>query len=500
MVEIGINFLYNDGRRRKGGYSPIIWLGKYRIETMLGGAGSGEVFLAEHVKLQARRVIKRIRKGHPFYRQLAGEAEILKRLKHPGVPYLHDVEEDDQYLYLIEEFIEGTSLENMVLSDRLKEHQIVHISLQICIIIQYLHQQNPPIYYLDLKPEHVMLSEGTVRLIDFGSAVQPEKTEESCVPELYLGTGGYAPPELYQDKTAGAYSDIYEIGSLLYFLLTGTVFSASTKTWENGRYPCTRKLWRLVKNCLQPDPKHRPGMERLLGVLEELEQTNGFRGPKWLKWSDKEKKKTNAVSFGKRVIGLIGTHPGAGVTHISLLLTFYLAEATGKSVAYLEYNRHGDCSRFLARLSGNAHTSCKKELTEKLCHTGWKGKADLFPAITAEGLTELLNEEYAYYVIDFGCELEECLAEYLRCEDKIVVAQLTEWKLDELERFQIREKETHRQSRCHYFYNLATEAQGKRAERAGDCFPWEGDVCRPSDRARRLFAEALARAKKGSHF
>ena len=86
----------------------------------------------------------------------------------------------------------------------------------------------------------------------------------------------------------------------------------------------------------------------------------------------------------------------------------------------------------------------------------------MFPDITAEGLTELLNEEYGYYVIDFGCEFEECLAEYLRCKDKIVVAQLTEWRLDELEQFQMREKETHRQSRWHYFYNLNTEKQSRK--------------------------------------
>ena len=435
---------------RKGGLY-IIWLDKYRIVSMLGTTASSEVFLAEHVKLQAKRVLKRVRKNHPFYMQLAGEVGILRNLDHPGIPRLYDVEEDERYLYLIEEFVEGISLRDLVASGRLKEQQIILIILQICNITQYLHQQNPPVFYLDWKPEHLIVSEGNVKLIDYGAAIQADGVDRDLRQSLCLGTKGYAPPEVKGGGEVGAYTDVYGIGSILDFLIAG-----------KGSY--TRRLRRVAKACLFPDVKKRWSLEQLTGTMER--QGRGRR-------------KGEISPCGKRVIGLIGTHPGAGVTHISFLLAFYLAEVTGKSVAYVECNRHGDCGRFQ-----------KRQIAEKQ-KRGLGKRPVFYPDVSPEELPELLNREHAYYVVDFGCELERNWAEYLHCSDKIVIAQLREWRQEDLDQFERKSKTCTGRENWHFWFNLCSNAH-----RRGISFPYEEDLRHPSERAAKIFEHLLMQKER----
>lgn len=445
---------------------------------MLEKANQGEIFIAEHVRLGKKRVIKRVRKNHPFYNKLAGEAFLLGKLNHPGIVRLEDVEEDDEYLYLIEEYVQGTSLKHLVLSDNLTEHQIIQVMLQICHIIQYLHSQKHSILYLDLKPEHLLLSpEGVLTLIDFGSAVQMNGEtivrQADCMQLtdthqdlVCFGTRGYAPPELYGSGRVGPYSDVYEIGCVLYFMLTGVDMPENglKNVHNTGRLSGAGELWEAVRHCVKSEPKQRWELEKLIRVLEKR---NGRK---------KKGQRRNIFSQGRRLIGVVGAHPGAGVTHISLLLSFYLARQTGKSVAFLEYHHHGDCMRYLSR-------------TEEQVSFFQKGKVEFFPGVSQMGLAQLLNDDYEIYVIDFGCEIRECLTEYLHCEDKLVVTQLTEWKLDLWEAFCARLQEIFRQDEWHCFYNLATVKQSREQEGKGICFPWEPDVRHPSAQTERIFAE-----------
>lgn len=453
-------------------------------DTGAGGAPEGGyAFLAEHISLRAKRVIKRIRRNHPFYGQLVREAQLLGRLSHPGIPFLYDVEEDSQYLYLIEEYIEGISLKNLVLSEERGEYQIIPVLLQICAIIQYLHQQNPPVYYLDLKPEHLILRDGKIWLLDYGAAGQT----------LHLGTVGYAAPELREGGRIGAKTDVYGIGCVAYFLLTGAVCP------ENGRKGVkyggdirTRGLWKIIKNCLHPSIQRRPELSGVISSLEKLNRKGGsakkllsgealkgmFRGrfdvAAAATAGGRRIGMGQKVPAGGRVIGVLGTHPGAGATFISIQLSCYLSKASGRSVAWLEYNSHGDGGRLTDEWKDEAGCA------------GY-GQVDFFPDVTADILARSLNDGYEYYVIDFGCEWEECATEYLRCGDKIVVAQTSEWKLWELERFREIAEEVFREDSWHYLYNLCPKGVGEQQDIPGISFPWEPDVRRPSSNAARIF-------------
>lgn len=132
-------------------------LGKYRMISILGSGSSGTVYLAEHLKLKIYRAIKRIPKhlaeksSFSLEADFPMEAQLLKNLNHPGIPLIYDIDEDDDYVYMIEEFIQGESLDTYVLHQRnISQDLIIKIGIQLCDILDYLHHLSPyPILYQD---------------------------------------------------------------------------------------------------------------------------------------------------------------------------------------------------------------------------------------------------------------------------------------------------------------------------------------------------------------
>ena len=192
---------------------------KYRIVSSLGKGNSSEVFLVEHRKLKAYRAVKCIKKTALLRQpQLLLEADILKNLKHPGIPTIYDVEEDDKSYYIIEEYIQGQSLEAFVLrQDCISIDTVIQIALQLCDVIKYLHDQKPePIIYQDLKPEHIILCGKRMVLIDFGISAYITTSGNTF---QNFGTHGFAPPE-----------------NIRAFPVTfGQIYTASVKFWNLWR-------------------------------------------------------------------------------------------------------------------------------------------------------------------------------------------------------------------------------------------------------------------------
>jgi serine/threonine protein kinase len=205
---------------------------RYRIVRHIGGGGMGLVYLAEDVRLPGRQCA--IKETSPAqlppqdqtwaanaFRQ---EAQMLATLNHPGLTAVTDFFSEGGNLYLVMEYVPGQTLEQ-ILADapngRLPSGQALNIVRQLCDVLTYLHQRNPPVIFRDLKPSNVMLTpEGQVKLIDFGIArfFKPAQSQDTVT----LGTPGYAAPE--QWGTGGqsdARSDVYGLGVLLLHLVTG---------------------------------------------------------------------------------------------------------------------------------------------------------------------------------------------------------------------------------------------------------------------------------------
>src|SRR5947199_3940349 len=150
------------------------------------------------------------------------ESMLLASLEHPSIPTIYDYFYDDtaSRFYLVMKFISGgdclARLRNAP-GGRIEELKVAEWGAQVADVLEYLHNQRPPIIYRDLKPANLMIdgNNGRVMLIDFGIArwVAPLAKGVTAV-----GTPGYAPPELFTGK-AEPRTDIYRLGSTKFPLL-----------------------------------------------------------------------------------------------------------------------------------------------------------------------------------------------------------------------------------------------------------------------------------------
>ena len=190
---------------------------KYRLERKLAEGGMSTVFLCRNIELGNRWVAKFI---DDKYIGLVYEEEILKKLNHTNLPRIVDVCKADGGTYIIESFIEGLSLkEKLELLGRFTEEQVIHYGLQLCEVLNYLHEMKPcAIIHKDLKPSNIIVTDyDNLLLIDFGISVQ-----QDFLLGFPGGTMAYcAPEQLSSNVACDSRTDIYSLGILLYEMLTG---------------------------------------------------------------------------------------------------------------------------------------------------------------------------------------------------------------------------------------------------------------------------------------
>lgn len=135
------------------------------------------------------------------------------------------------------------------------------------------------------------------------------------------------------------------------------------------------------------------------------------------------KKRTDKV-----VIGIVGTHTGVGVTHTGIMLSNYLSEHKSVKTAYLEMNEEDDFKHLLY-----AYERCTEETMEQnhfhINHTTY------YKNVRDSELVTIFNEDFEYLILDFGTEFNKNRSEFLRCDIKLVIGSLTEWKRHELFEF-----------------------------------------------------------------
>ncbi len=277
----------------------------YYIIGEVGAGGFGSVYKARDIQSGDRLVaIKEVNilglppraiaeAANAFHR----EVSVLSQLDHSNLPHVYAHFQDAGHWYLVMDFIVGETLEEYqrrAPKGRLLLSEVFAIGLQLCTVLHYLHSQQPPIIFHDLKPANIMrTASGQLFLIDFGIAryFKPGQAKDTVA----LGSPGYAPPEQYGKAQTTPRADIYSLGAVLHQLLT-----ASDPSEAPFRFPPLRpkssqthsdpeslntsmvdvlikKLEKLIASMLEMDVNKRP--PDIAYVKEELEVLSNL-------WSD----------------------------------------------------------------------------------------------------------------------------------------------------------------------------------------------------------------------
>ena len=241
--------------------------GKYKILSEIGHGGMSVVYMAINEKANKTWAVKEVRKDgkmdfNTVRQGLLAEIDTLKKLKHPNLPSIVDVIEDDESFVIVMDYIEGRSLDKIIEENGAQpESYVVEWAKQLCDVFGYLHSRTPAIIYRDMKPANVMLKpDGNIMVIDFGTA----KNYEIDLGETTgIGTIGYAAPEQYIGSGLGrtdARTDIYCLGITLYHLLTNVdpcKNLISDKSIRAVNPALSHGLDAIIKKCTEYQPSDR---------------------------------------------------------------------------------------------------------------------------------------------------------------------------------------------------------------------------------------------------
>lgn len=255
--------------------------GRYELLTEWARGGMSVVYLAKDTKLNKNWAVKKVlksclMKGAGVSNDLLAEANMMKNLTHHALPRIIDVVEEENAYYIVMDFVEGDNLLT-ILTRRgpQKQEHVIKWGIELASALDYLHRQDPPIIYRDMKPANVMLTpNGELKIIDFGIA-RTYKTGKAD-DTTHLGTRGYAAPEQFETEDGSPAgtdqrTDVYGLGMTMYVLLTGN----TPEKDPYGPVPIRQVnpqlsagLEKIILKCTMLNPKDRyQSMEEVLHAL-----------------------------------------------------------------------------------------------------------------------------------------------------------------------------------------------------------------------------------------
>jgi serine/threonine-protein kinase len=242
---------------------------RYIVESLLGRGGMGSVYKARERTLDRYVALKIVAKershDEQFVDRFRREARLAARLRHPRIVSVHEVGALGGFPYFSMDYIEGGTLRSVVARRRaLPAEDAIGVIAEICRAVAHAHGKG--IIHRDLKPENVMIdTEGDVFVMDFGlaRAVGEANITHSGV---VMGSPFYMSPEQLAGESADERSDIYALGLILWFCLTGDdLFAAETITGVVAKHMSTQIRDVVRTNAQLPPNLH----EVLVSMLEE---------------------------------------------------------------------------------------------------------------------------------------------------------------------------------------------------------------------------------------
>jgi predicted Ser/Thr protein kinase len=221
----------------------------------LGRGGMGVVWKARQTNLGRMVAVKTLSPALAgdarFVERFTREAKALAQLGHPNIVSIHDSGIQDGVPYLVQEFVDGRSLRAAM-----RSVDPLAVLAQVCDALEYAHARG--IVHRDIKPENILVSDGRVKLVDFGLAkILQDDARALTATDATMGTPGYlAPEQLGASAAVDARADLYAAGVVLYELLTGHLPAGRwRRPSEEARVDA--RLDALVGDLLEADPARR---------------------------------------------------------------------------------------------------------------------------------------------------------------------------------------------------------------------------------------------------
>lgn len=267
----------------------------YRIVSELGKGGMGVVYLAEHINLPRRFVVKSLASAltqdPEFLERFYQEAQNQAMLAHPAIVQATDYFEDRGEFFLVMEFVDGQALDTMISTrGSLPENEALSIFRGVLEGLGFAHRKG--VIHRDVKPSNILVDQsGKARIIDFGIAILVG-SQRLTATGLTVGTAWYMSPEqIRRPRSVDHQSDIYSAGIVLYEMLTGAVpFDGDTdfgvkEQQINNPPPDPRAknpaISPAVAECVQkamakePDKRYQTCAEFLAGIDASQAQASG---------------------------------------------------------------------------------------------------------------------------------------------------------------------------------------------------------------------------------
>ncbi|MFD0587053.1 protein kinase [Paenibacillus sp. GCM10027627] len=460
--------------------------GRYKVIRTLGQGGMGVVYAVEDLKLEGTLRAMKVTEAKWGEGAYSEESTTLMKLSHPYLPLITDYFTADHQggkEALVMDYVEGDTIGSMLAHSMagFTFSEMLHIGLQLCSALSYLHTLPSPIIHRDVKPSNVMIDrKGHAKLIDFGISRKFKEGQSSDT--VRLGTKGFAAPEQLSGRQTDARTDIYGLGALLYCMASnGTGFSEllDPAIRKSSILPLPKHVPRsfgmVLERMIQPKPEHR------YQTMKEVEQALlAFVSQAPLLEDEPKRWDIHMNQTKPPLVSVVSLSPGSGATLLSITLAMMMGRRDC-SVTAAEY--YGASPEWIELLPSKSKKEASEDdgiisFTDRFVRRRDGSSGINWLAVNSHNFSERLQDERIFEqklrdygsdvnVIDFSSRWQDPHAMYWLNESRHVVVVgdpfIAKWQVGHVQKLvklgkELKSKGNH----LHWIANKDVRFRGRR--------------------------------------